>query len=206
MDTLRVFPQVPTVYYLLSDDGSVLDSATVDVQYPYPCCISYSPLVINESDPSVHFNNCDTHPHTSLWHFGDNTSEQGDNVVHEFQVGKEDSLWVTLTSCSSYGCCSDTTVWLPVVKAYPIWFPNIFTPEKETNNTFGPIYVALLEYEFWIFNRWGECIYHTTDPEKPWDGRYRGRMCEQGVYTYLCRYSVIKNQKLKAFGTVLLLK
>lgn len=206
MGTLRVIPQVPTVYYLLAADGSVIDSAIVDVQHPYPCCISYTPAVINESNPSVHLNNCDTHPHTSLWRFGDNLSEQGNNVVHEFQVGNEDSLWITLTSCTSYGCCSDTTVWLPVVKSSPVWFPNIFTPGKETNNTFGPRYVALLDYELWIFNRWGECIFHTTDPEEAWDGTYRGQMCEQSAYTYLCRYSVIKNEKQQAFGAVTLLK
>ena len=205
-DTLHVSPQVPTVYYLLAADGSVPDSALVDVQHPYPCCISYTPPVINESSPSVHFTNCESHTHTSLWRFGDNTTEQGNNVVHEFQVGKEDSLWVTLTSCTPYGCCSDTTVWLPVAKSSPVWFPNIFTPEKETNNTFGPIFVALLEYELWIFNRWGDCIFHSTNPEESWDGTYRGRMCEQGAYTYLCRYSVIKYEKMQAFGTVTLLK
>ena len=37
-----------------------------------------------------------------------------------------------------------------------------------------------------IYNRWGEIIYHTTEIEKPWDGKSKdkGWIEKQDVYVY----------------------
>ena len=206
LPVIQVSPQTRTTYYLINSAGITVDSLVIDVQRTWPPCIDYSPAVINGASPCVQLRNCEPHRATSSWFFGDNTSDHGNTVQHCFQVGTEDSLSVTLSSCTSYGCCSDTAIWLPVTKASPLWFPNIFTPEKETNNLFKPICTFVIEYELWVFNRWGECIFHTTNPEEGWDGRYHGQVCEQASYAYLCHFSVIPNEHLQKFGTVTLLK
>jgi len=35
-----------------------------------------------------------------------------------------------------------------------------------------------------IFNRWGQLIFESKDINRGWDGKYKGKMVEFGVYTY----------------------
>ncbi|MCL2511744.1 MAG: gliding motility-associated C-terminal domain-containing protein [Bacteroidales bacterium] len=35
-----------------------------------------------------------------------------------------------------------------------------------------------------IFNRWGQLIYENTDRNRGWNGYFKGRLCEEGVYMY----------------------
>jgi gliding motility-associated-like protein len=35
-----------------------------------------------------------------------------------------------------------------------------------------------------IFNRWGQLIYESNEVTKSWDGKYKGKQVESGVYTY----------------------
>jgi hypothetical protein len=39
-----------------------------------------------------------------------------------------------------------------------------------------------------IFNRWGNLVFTTSDPEINWDGRdkYTHSPCSDGVYYYIC--------------------
>lgn len=69
-------------------------------------------------------------------------------------------------------------------------FPNAFTPDKSTNNSFYAVYnEGVLEsgYELRIFDRWGTLLWKTNDKSAHWDGRYRGEIARQDVYVYHCR-------------------
>jgi gliding motility-associated-like protein len=35
-----------------------------------------------------------------------------------------------------------------------------------------------------IFNRWGQLVFQSTNPDVGWDGYYKGRLCAQDVYIY----------------------
>ncbi len=39
-----------------------------------------------------------------------------------------------------------------------------------------------------IFNRWGELLYEETGLNSKWDGRYKGRICPEGVYFCVIKY------------------
>jgi gliding motility-associated-like protein len=45
-----------------------------------------------------------------------------------------------------------------------------------------------VNYELSIFNRWGEIIFLSTDPNAPWDGTYKGQLVENGIYYYYIVY------------------
>ncbi len=67
--------------------------------------------------------------------------------------------------------------------------PNVFTPNADGwNDTFKVVGAALDSFELSIFNRWGELIFHSTDPGKEWDGNFKGRAIPDGTYVYLLRY------------------
>lgn len=71
-----------------------------------------------------------------------------------------------------------------------IYIPNAFTPDgDEFNNVFKVEYSCTLdEFELLIFNRWGEIIWESFDPEVGWDGTYMGRFVQNDTYVWKLRY------------------
>ena len=66
-----------------------------------------------------------------------------------------------------------------------IWFPNIITPGRETNNRFcGYFDCELKSYRLTIFDRRGTFLFGTTDVEECWDGTAKGWALPQGSYVY----------------------
>ncbi|MFN3916393.1 MAG: fibronectin type III domain-containing protein [Flavobacteriales bacterium] len=75
----------------------------------------------------------------------------------------------------------------------PIYFlPNVFTPNGDgSNDYFSPIlpYKYIDGVEFEAYNRWGELVYSTTNPDIRWDGivAKTGKPASEGVYYYICK-------------------
>jgi gliding motility-associated-like protein len=81
-------------------------------------------------------------------------------------------------SLSNISCVSQTPV---------IFIPNTFTPNGDDHNEiFKPIthFVSEEGYSFSIYNRAGEKIFTTNNPEKGWDGNYNGKEVQNGDYVY----------------------
>jgi len=70
--------------------------------------------------------------------------------------------------------------------------PNAFTPNNDKiNDVFKPmaIFISKENYYFEIYNRWGECIFATTDPKEAWTGRDRkDRVAPENSYFYILQY------------------
>jgi len=67
--------------------------------------------------------------------------------------------------------------------------PNVFTPNGDgANDLFVPFpYRFVDRIELSIFNRWGQMVYKTTDPDIRWDGTgLNGKELSDGVYHYVC--------------------
>jgi gliding motility-associated-like protein len=81
-------------------------------------------------------------------------------------------------SLSNVTCVSQTPV---------IHVSNTFTPNgDEHNEIFRPVtyFVSEQGYSFSIYNRQGEKIFFTDDPQKGWDGSYNGNQVQNGNYVY----------------------
>ncbi|RYD98013.1 MAG: T9SS type B sorting domain-containing protein, partial [Sphingobacteriales bacterium] len=48
--------------------------------------------------------------------------------------------------------------------------------------------VTVASYELVIYNRWGEVVFRTTVLDAGWDGIYRGKMQDSGVFVWYARY------------------
>ncbi|MBI3240157.1 MAG: gliding motility-associated C-terminal domain-containing protein [Flavobacteriia bacterium] len=71
-----------------------------------------------------------------------------------------------------------------------VYLPNAFTPD---NNGVNELYVAQYDcpfdrFELVIFNRWGEIVFSTTDPDLAWDGTFQGKTVQDGTYVYKLTY------------------
>jgi len=69
--------------------------------------------------------------------------------------------------------------------------PNVFSPN---NDGINDVYIAdnpinyIKRVDMRIFNRWGELVFHTVNPDIEWDGRDENskQIVAEGVYYYLC--------------------
>ncbi|MDR1792201.1 MAG: gliding motility-associated C-terminal domain-containing protein, partial [Bacteroidales bacterium] len=69
-----------------------------------------------------------------------------------------------------------------------VWIPNTFTPNGDgLNDVWQPIITNcyLSDYQLFIYDRWGQLLFLTTDPNFAWDGTVNGTFVEANtVYTY----------------------
>jgi gliding motility-associated-like protein len=100
------------------------------------------------------------------------------------------SQTTTYTVIINDGFCTKTaTVILVVIdsecKESDVFVPNTFTPNGDGNN--DVLYVRgylINEVYFAVYNRWGELVFETNDKHKGWDGKYKGRDADVGVFGY----------------------
>ncbi len=88
-----------------------------------------------------------------------------------------------------------------------IYVPNAFTPDgDEFNNIFKPITNNIIEFEMTIYNRWGEIVFQSFDPEGYWDGYYGGKLVQDGVYVWKIHYTDLNEERELLVGHVTVLK
>ena len=83
------------------------------------------------------------------------------------------------------------------------FIPNTFTPDKDgVNEVWQPIIYNAKSYEVFIYNRWGDVIYHSTDPEENWLGEaHQGQhYVQDGVYGYRIILESPEREKKEYFG------
>ena len=80
----------------------------------------------------------------------------------------------------------------------PIFYvPNTFTPNNDfLNDKFSIVARNIYNFKFTLYNRWGELIYETDNPQFAWDGTSRGVKVKQDTYLW-----VIEFDKREADGT-----
>jgi len=124
------------------------------------------------------------------WSFGDGATSTEFQPEH---VYKTDGIFdVTLIASSAQNCSDTTTVKeaVRVIKGGQILVPNAFSPSlggpggSGQNDIFLPLMRGVTSFHMMVFNRWGEMLFETTNPEAGWDGYYRGKLCQQDVYVY----------------------
>ena len=91
--------------------------------------------------------------------------------------------------------------------------PNVFTPNNDGyNDFFIPFpYHFVDKIDITIFNRWGNIVFKTQNPDIKWDGKNNltNLECSSGVYYYVCdvyerRLGGLKKRTLKGFLHLLL--
>ncbi len=62
-------------------------------------------------------------------------------------------------------------------------WPNIFTPNDDhVNDVYQYTKTAIVQLEYWIFNRWGNLMFEASELDKYWDGKVSGSSASDGVY------------------------
>lgn len=69
--------------------------------------------------------------------------------------------------------------------------PNGFSPNGDANNDWLQYFVGydIEKFELKIFDRWGNMVFQTNENGNYWDGRYKGKLVNSGIYTYQLTYT-----------------
>lgn len=89
-----------------------------------------------------------------------------------------------------------------------LYFPTVFSPNNDgRNDHFSPFFKCEFEkYEFMIFDRWGEQVFESKDPNKAWDGTFLGKEMPSGVYIFQLRFLSKETNKIIETGAFTLLR
>ncbi len=110
---------------------------------------------------------------------------------------------------TAIGCSDSTRKTLTVLDNCLIAVPTGFTPNNDgLNDFFRPNNAIKADnYEFKVFNRWGQLVFQTRNWQDKWDGRINGVLQTTGVYVWMLSYT--HRDTGKAFfqkGTVALIR
>ncbi len=102
---------------------------------------------------------------------------------------------VTTTYCAivtdANGCtdsaCITIIVDIPCPTNVEFTVPNAFSPNKDGKNDIFILQgmgLCLTEFLMVIYDRWGEKVFEVTTPNLGWDGTYKGKQLDPGVFVY----------------------
>lgn len=143
--TVQVFP--PLSGYVVLDDGTIVNdewTATVEGGVPF-----------------------DFNAYPRDYYTFDTWEARNHNAVPSNQ---DPSVVYTIME-------NDTIIANFAQEEFTMYLPNSFTPNNDgKNDVFLPIGRSydVDKYELMIFNRWGEMVFHSTDPMEAWNGSFQG--------------------------------
>lgn len=85
--------------------------------------------------------------------------------------------------------------------------PNTFTPNNDGQNDI--LYVRGIKVDdlyFAVYNRWGEIVFETKDKTKGWDGKYKGKDSDAGVFGWYVRAKCVNGGEAFKKGNVTLIR
>ncbi|MES2628954.1 MAG: gliding motility-associated C-terminal domain-containing protein [Bacteroidota bacterium] len=172
---------------------------------------SYNPNPVYISNTTVNFTDYSSFATAWNWDFGQYGSYTFKNPVVQFPAEPELEIPVRLTVTTPFGCVDSAFDSFKIVGELLVNIPNAFTPNNDDKNeVFIPVIYGLNEtsnYEFQIFDRWGELIFETRDPAIGWKGTYKDAPVKNGVYAYRLKVQSRFSKEIREYlGHVSLVK
>jgi hypothetical protein len=184
--------------------------------------VNHSPEAYAESDKTedilrdatFKFYNLASGYTTFYWTFGDGDSSF---VMHPEKTYTDTGLYdAVLHVMNSNGCPAEYPLQLRVNPYYILTVPSGFTPSgnpggeydptSTDNDVFYPFTDFVRDYDFKIFNRWGELVFVSNDLRFGWDGFYKGKLAQQDVYIWKLNITYTDGFKVNKTGDVTLFR
>ncbi len=107
--------------------------------------------------------------------------------------------------------CVTTTVTPPPVAQVDtcgdVFVPTGFSPNNDGQNDLECVLGnCISQLQFSIFDRWGEKVFETTDQRQCWDGTYRGKLMNTGIYVYYLKATLQNGDIVEKKGNINLIR
>jgi gliding motility-associated-like protein len=155
---------------------SITDLVCVDL-FP-EAAFQWTPITPSLNSPLVEFTNLSLGNTTNLWNINGVESTNED-----VQYSVLDATGSTFEAClevsNQYGCADSICYTIFVNREEMVFVPNSFSPNNDgLNDVFFPVLSGFnlneIQYEFGIYNRYGERIFYSEDPNQAWIGNVYG--------------------------------
>ena len=105
----------------------------------------------------------------------------------------------------SDGCYASDSIKIDVLPT--LYIPDAFTPNGDgLNDIFRPKFTGYKSIEVYIFDRWGQLIYHWATLDGGWDGTVNGRKVQEDTYVYLINAITYYGYTYKKIGNVTVIR
>ncbi|MBK8925294.1 MAG: gliding motility-associated C-terminal domain-containing protein [Crocinitomicaceae bacterium] len=113
---------------------------------------------------------------------------------------------VTVTDANGCQASACTVVRVEIVCG-DIFVPNAFSPNNDDENDILCVYSNCMEVmTFRIYDRWGEKVFECSDQNICWDGTYKGKPVNTGVFVYVLEGYLITGDKVSKSGNISLVR
>ncbi len=196
---------------VISPDGCV-GTTTWDnyfTVFPKPkASFKYSPDPVTMFNTEVNFNNYSDNAISYNWTFeqGDPATSGLEDPTVVFPDGQTGDYEVMLIVTSPDNCLDTALRVVNVAPEVILYAPNTFTPDGDEFNQHWRVYIdgiSVNNFELKVYNRWGEIVFESHDPEATWDGTYLGKLIPQGTYIWTIKAAdAINDDKYEFKGHV----
>ena len=124
--------------------------------------------------------------YTYAWDFGDGNGAFGRTPTHTYDGVS--SYQATVNVITDIGCTDADQ--MDIYGDVIFYIPTAFTPDNDgLNDVLAFNGRQVKEFEIWIYNRWGQQVYHSTDLNETWNGDVNGgtHYAPNGVYHWLIK-------------------
>ena len=210
----------PVTLTATTDSNCVIIVTKHVIVYPKPkAAFDWGPNTVDIITPTVHFYNQSvgtSGANALYWDFGDifqpNNSLSTSTVPnpsHTYSDAIPYMYDVTLSVENIYGCKNTVTEPVTVYPVITFYVPNAFTPNRDgKNDSFKGtgMYIDDSTYNMWIYDRWGELIFHSNSLEFGWDGYLKGVRALEDIYVWKVSFKDDSGKNHSYDGTVTLLR
>ena len=189
--------------------------------------ITQNDVVCVVSNPSASFSWTPSEPTSGSTIFFDNASLGGvtydwtidgvsytsENVTFPLPSSVGETFQACLEVTGVGGCMDAQCYTVSVSSSSYVYIPNSFTPDGDgKNDVFAPVVTGLSStsrYSFRVYNRWGDLIFETKDPNDVWIGDVNGgsHFAEDGAYVYEIKIQFNSGEEpFNRMGTVVLVR
>ncbi len=155
------------------------------VAYPIPSAgFNIEPNTVNILEPHISITNLSEGGLNCLYNFGDGSTSTEWNPDYSYVGSGYFDVIQTVTN--SYGCV-DRAIGRVAVEGTLFYAPNAFTPDQDgINDVWQMVVTGYSRFQLEIYNRWGEVIFTTDDPNIPWIGNVKNgdHYAQNGIYVY----------------------
>jgi gliding motility-associated-like protein len=180
---------------------------------PLPVASFTMPAAASIVNPVVSFSDNSTNASTWNWNFGDSLNASSPNTSTlqnpSHAYAETGNYCVTLAVTSSAGCVDTTMLCLDINPEFTFYIPNAFSPNGDgINDEFYGKGDFIIDFEMFIYDRWGNMIFFTDDINKHWNGtvNHGSEIAQQDTYVYTITLKDYNNKSHKYIGSVTIVK
>lgn len=217
-----IFLALPAGQYAVKviDNNACITTDTVSVFQPAPIVVSISPaelsLVYGDSIQLTASSTGAVEPVQYQWSADIlETFYCGDLFCETVGLIPSIDNTIRVTAVDAHLCSGEALIRMDVSKPRDIYVPTGFTPNNDGANdllhVFGKSRQVKSIRQFRVYDRWGELIYEdldlpVNDTNRGWDGTFRGKACEPGVYVWTLEVEYTDGAIDSFFGNTTLIR